>query len=215
MTAAAVNITVTSPTADGYLTVWNNRGDVLPNTSTLNFRRGQTVTNMAIVPVAPCVYGGCAEDNIGLPTFGIANQSPGTVDIIVDVINVYNDGRLEGYVFTPVDPVRIVDTRTGFGMARLSENTAGTVDPSATLGAPYLLVANATAVRPTATTYLTLYAGPSRPPTSTVNARPGQIVSNHAYVDTNADGSFEVYNRLGATDVLIDVVGAFNRQPGS
>ncbi len=46
--AAVVNVTVTQPDANGYATVWPY-GTAKPATSTLNFTRGETVANGAIV----------------------------------------------------------------------------------------------------------------------------------------------------------------------
>jgi uncharacterized protein (DUF1501 family) len=46
-TAVLVNVTVTDPTADGYLTVWP-AGATQPVASNLNFRAGQTVPNLVM-----------------------------------------------------------------------------------------------------------------------------------------------------------------------
>jgi hypothetical protein len=48
VTAVVLNVTVTSAEADGYVTVWPC-GSNRPATSNLNFVRGQTVPNLAIV----------------------------------------------------------------------------------------------------------------------------------------------------------------------
>ncbi len=45
---AVLNVTVTSPQSDGYLTVWPC-GTPKPNTSSLNFSAGQTIANLVIV----------------------------------------------------------------------------------------------------------------------------------------------------------------------
>jgi len=47
--ALVANLTVVSPTANGYLSAYPSNGS-LPNVSNLNFLTGQTIPNLAIVP---------------------------------------------------------------------------------------------------------------------------------------------------------------------
>jgi hypothetical protein len=51
-TAVALNVTVTGPTAASFLTVWPG-GSPRPNTSSLNYRPQQTVSNLVVVGVGP------------------------------------------------------------------------------------------------------------------------------------------------------------------
>ncbi|MFG3349599.1 FlgD immunoglobulin-like domain containing protein [Streptomyces sp. NPDC048018] len=74
VTAVAVNVTVTNPTAAGYVSVYPS-GDRRPAVSSLNFTAGQTVPNLVVVPVK--------DGQITL-----YNHS-GTVDLIVDVAGYY------------------------------------------------------------------------------------------------------------------------------
>ncbi|MER8044596.1 S53 family peptidase [Streptomyces sp. NPDC094032] len=48
--AVVLNVTVTAPTAGGFLTVWPD-GTALPNASNINWTTGQTVANLVTVPV--------------------------------------------------------------------------------------------------------------------------------------------------------------------
>ncbi|MEU6480896.1 protease pro-enzyme activation domain-containing protein [Streptomyces sp. NPDC047017] len=48
--AVVLNVTVTAPTSNGFLTVWPD-GTTLPNASNLNWTAGQTVANLVTVPV--------------------------------------------------------------------------------------------------------------------------------------------------------------------
>lgn len=48
--AVVLNVTVTAPTTNGFLTVWPD-GTTLPNASNLNWTAGQTVANLVTVPV--------------------------------------------------------------------------------------------------------------------------------------------------------------------
>jgi hypothetical protein len=75
VTAVALNVTATSPTAGGYLTVYpGNQGR--PFTSSLNFVAGQTIANLVLVRVGP--------DN----TVRFYNNS-GTVNVIADLTGFY------------------------------------------------------------------------------------------------------------------------------
>ena len=75
--ALAINVTVTEPTAVGYLTIYP-AGVPLPLASTINYSAGQTRANNAIVPLGPtdaiAVY--CAQ-----PT--------GTTHFLIDVVGYF------------------------------------------------------------------------------------------------------------------------------
>ncbi|WP_441250428.1 hypothetical protein [Kitasatospora sp. McL0602] len=69
--AVLVNLTATRPTGGGYLTAYA-ADQARPGTSTLNFAAGQTVPNLAWVPVS-------ADSYIAVHNFG------GSTDVLVDV----------------------------------------------------------------------------------------------------------------------------------
>ena len=73
-TAVVLNVTVTNPTADSYLTVYPD-GQIRPNSSNLNFITGQTVPNLVIVPVT----------NGKIDFYNLQ----GTVDVIADLFGYY------------------------------------------------------------------------------------------------------------------------------
>ncbi|MBS2962172.1 hypothetical protein KGA66_03890 [Actinocrinis puniceicyclus] len=50
MTAVVLNVTVTAPTASGYLTVYPD-GAPRPTVSNLNFSAGEVIPNLVVVPV--------------------------------------------------------------------------------------------------------------------------------------------------------------------
>jgi len=72
--AVVLNVTVTGPTAPGYMTVWQN-GMPQPLASNLNFVANQTIANLVIVKVGP------ALDEISL-----SNSSTGSTHMVVDVV---------------------------------------------------------------------------------------------------------------------------------
>ena len=67
-----VNLTVTDSKSFGFLTAFAS-GASKPNASNVNYARGQTVPNLAVVPVGP-------DGKVQ-----IANTSAGTVQVIADV----------------------------------------------------------------------------------------------------------------------------------
>lgn len=66
-----LNVTVTAPTASGFLTVYG--GPVRPVVSNLNFVKGQTVPNLVVTQVSTA------------GTVTLYNGSPGTVELLADV----------------------------------------------------------------------------------------------------------------------------------
>ena len=119
--------------------------------------------------------------------------------------------------FTPVTPARILDTRSNIGQPSSSPvGHGGTIDlqvtgrggvPSSGVSA---VVMNVTAVSPTTTGYLTVYpAGTARPTISNVNFPAGSVVPNMVTVALGAGGGLQIYNAVGSTHVLADVVGYY------
>jgi hypothetical protein len=75
--SVAVNVTVTEPASQGYLTLFPS-GTTPPLASTINFRAGQTRANNAILPLGS---GGTISVFSGQPT--------GTVHFILDVTGYF------------------------------------------------------------------------------------------------------------------------------
>src|SRR5439155_2009016 len=81
-TAVLVNVTATSPNADGYLTVYPD-GQARPPSSNLNFKAGQTVANAAIIKLGQLGSGPAAID--------VYNALAST-HIIIDLMGIFDDG---------------------------------------------------------------------------------------------------------------------------
>ncbi|MGW2255737.1 hypothetical protein ACWCXH_37145 [Kitasatospora sp. NPDC001660] len=72
------------------------------------------------------------------------------------------------------------------------------------------VVMNVTAVFPTDTSFLTVFPhGTGRPDASSINYRPGQVVSA-LVVAPVVDGRVSFVNQWGKTDVVADLVGYFS-----
>jgi hypothetical protein len=76
VSAVAINLTATAPTASGYLTAHPD-GTARPTVSTLNYAKSQTIANMATVPVG---------SNGAIRLY---NGSPGTVQLVGDIAGYY------------------------------------------------------------------------------------------------------------------------------
>jgi hypothetical protein len=70
------------------------------------------------------------------------------------------------------------------------------------------VIANLTATRTTSIGYLTAWpAGAPQPSTSNLNFLPGQSVPNLVMLQLGAGGALAVFNELGTSDVIVDVMG--------
>lgn len=102
----------------------------------------------------------------------------------------------ESSTFTPVPPVRVLDTRGGPAVAggrTITLDLAGRLPSTATA-----VVLNVTGVAPTVGTYVTAYpAGSARPTVSSLNLAPGETRANLVTVAVGASRAVSLYNHLG------------------
>ena len=200
VSAVAMNVIVTQPTGDGYLTAYPT-GTARPTVSNLNFPPGDTVPNLVVVKVG-------ANGQVSL------FNAVGSSHVIVDVAGWYTqagDGNAGRY--QALNPSRLLDTRLGIGGgARLGPGQslevqvagAGGVPPSGAQAA----VLNVTATNTTATSFLTVYpSGEARPLASNLNVDAGETVANRVFAKLGANGRVTVFNSAGGTDVIVDVGG--------
>ena len=220
-TAAVFNVTAVNPTQSGYLTVYPE-DSTRPVVSNVNFTAGRVVPNRVIVPLSSST----GPNNPG--EISIYSSSP--VDIIVDVSGYYTaGGAVSGTQFTSEGaPVRICDTRAGNPSNLVSPNTQCggqtittggilTVHVAGYAGVPatgaQAVVVNLTAVGPTAPTYLTVFPGPTQPTVSDLNLVAGQIKANLVVATVNSNGTISIYNHIGSTNVVVDVLGWYSTVP--
>ena len=191
--AVALNVTVTEPTASGYLTAWP-AGAAQPVASNVNFVPGQTVPNMVTV---------------GLGTAGQVAlfNSVGATHVVVDVAGWFDGG------FHPVQPARIMDTRAGTCLTRLGPGETRLVAVAGQGGVPATASAvalNVTATNATAPTFVTLWpSNQPKPESSNVNLIAG-TVPNMVTVGLGADGRVALFNNRGSVDVVVDVTGWYD-----
>ena len=199
-TAVVMNVTAVLPTGTGFVTVWP-RGVTQPLSSNLNFFPGDVVPNLVTVGIG-------SNGQVSL------YQQGGTNDLIADVVGYYSP--VAGDYFTPVTPVRALDTRVGTGAALARVGQGGEVSlqingansvPSNATG----VVLNVTAVTPDAAGYVTVYPnGVTRPLASNLNFVPGDVVPNLVIVGIGSAGKVNLFNANGTVDLVADIVGYYS-----
>jgi hypothetical protein len=215
--AVVLNLTAISGTAGTYLSVYpptaNGAGAPTcgspPNVSNLNVPAGTNQPNRVIT---------AAVEHAGTGYVCLFNDL-GTINVAVDINGWFGNGSdTGGTLFYPLGPSRICDTRftQGTQCAGESLTTGGTlsvvVDGTNPLPASGIaaLIANVTAVSGTASTYFTVYPdAASRSMTSDLNPSASTNIANLVIVAVPADGKIDIYNSLGAIDVVVDAVGWF------
>jgi hypothetical protein len=97
ITAVVLNVTVTQPAANGFVSVYPD-GTAVPKSSNLNYRAGETVPNLTTVMVAP-------DGRVDLYTTA-------TTHLLADVEGYYV-GSASGAGYHPISPDRLLDTPGG------------------------------------------------------------------------------------------------------
>ena len=117
-----------------------------------------------------------------------------------------------GGAYHPLDPVRIMDTRSGLGghLGALSAGQSVSLQVAGA-GAPsgaYAAVLNVTVTGTSAPSYLTVYpAGAPRPLASNLNWTQGATVANLVEVRLGTGGALTLFNAAGQAQVIADLAG--------
>ena len=206
-TAAVLNVTVTSPSAAGWLTV-HPSGETKPDASILNFLAGQTVPNLVMAKL-----GGDGKV--------VVSNAAGSAEVLIDVVGYY--GPAGAARLTPLSPARILDTRNGTGRGGLT-TPIGTspieLVVTGTGGVPgagvEAVVLNVTVTAPTTPSWLTVWPkGSPKPNASNLNYGLGDTVPNLVVAKVGTGGRINLANALGSTHCVADVVGCFVTDPAA
>jgi hypothetical protein len=218
-TAVVLNVTVVSPSAPGFLTVFP-AGASMPLASNIDYVGGEVVPNLV---------------EVGIGTNGqVSFYSSSRTDLVVDVEGYASPTPAAGLgsgLYNPLPaPVRICDTRAGdpsmldsapVNQCNGANNTGTTLGaggtrnvqvtgigaiPAGAIGA----VLNVTVANPGAPGYLTAYPqGGSAPTASNLDYGAGQVTANRVIVPLSASGGIAVYSSARA-DVIVDVSGYYS-----
>jgi hypothetical protein len=120
--------------------------------------------------------------------------------------------------YTPVAPVRVLDTRNGTGGFSSPVGSGKTISLQVTGrdGVPAsgvtAVVLNLTATGPTASSWVIAYPdGHSRPAQgSSLNFTKGETIPNLVTVPVGADGKIDLYNNAGTVNLVADLQGYYS-----
>lgn len=193
-TAVILNVTVTNPTAAGFV-VARADGSSRPPSSNVNFRPGQTQANEVVIP---------------LPTSRrvVLRVDSASANLVADLVGWATDLPTAGagQITTLAGPVRLVDSRTT-SRARVSGELPVDVNgsvPAEAVG----VVLNVTLTGATQRGFAVVYpTGSARPATSNVNTEPRQTQANEVISRIGRDGRVSVYVDSTAAGVVVDLVG--------
>jgi hypothetical protein len=192
-TAVVVNVTVTGGSAASDLRVWP-AGAAVPQISNLNWAAGETVPNLVTVGVGD---GG---------RIAIRNQT-GSAHVIVDVQGAFGPA---GERYQPLQPQRIVDSRTAWGGA-LGPEESRDLAVAGVNGVPTdasAIVLNLTVTGGTVASDLRAFrAGGPHPQVSNLNWPKGDTRANLAVVPIGDGGEITLRNQAGSVHVVVDMVG--------
>lgn len=216
VSAVVLNLTVTGPTAGGYLTAYPT-GQARPGTSSINFPRGWTGANLITVPVG-------TNGQVSI------YNAKGATNVIADVMGFYrsdaaaNTPGSYGSYF-PQDPQRVLDTRDGSLGGPLPGGYYVTIPLDFSEDNPHItaFAVNVTVTKPAKGGYVSAFDGNTAniSKTSVLNFLPGRTVTNMAVVPTSPcyDCTGSSYSApqiailngsSGNIDVIVDLVGAYD-----
>ncbi|TDV57604.1 RCC1 domain-containing protein [Actinophytocola oryzae] len=122
----------------------------------------------------------------------------------------------EASTFTPVSPVRVLDTRTGTGFPVGPNTTVGVSLAAHVPETATAVVLNVTGVSPTAPTFVTVFPTlANRPNTSSLNLVAGETRANQVTVTLGAGRIVNLYNDAGNTHLVADLAGYYATGAGA
>jgi len=200
--AVALNVTVSGATAPSFLTIWP-ADKPQPNASSINFGTGDAIPNMVIMPISAA------------HTLDFFN-SAGNVDVIVDLVGLYETNFFGGLIFNSITPTRIIDSRFGKGLlARpLNTNETATVQVGGVSPVPsfaFAVILNAViADSRTATGFITIYpAEDPQPNVSNLNVQLGRAAANQVIAPLDDSNAIKIFNANGPANLIADLTGWF------
>jgi hypothetical protein len=197
-TAVALNVTVTEPDGDGFLTVFPC-DQAVPKASNLNYVAGETVPNLVNAKLSI--------------TDTVCFFSNRTTHLIVDLMGTFERGGGAGA--QSVAPARLLDTRKPIGVPSIGKlgagqtlvlQVAGRGDvPADNVAAATL---NVTVTEPDGAGFVTAYpCDRDRPTASNLNFVAGQTVPNLVTVRLSASGTLCLFT--SATTHLVADIAAW------
>jgi hypothetical protein len=207
VTAVVLNLVVTAQTNYGYLRAYAD-GVPVPTTSVINFQVSGTASDLVIVPVG--------TDGI----IDFYNGAAGTAQLVGDVSGYFTSDVTAGgnESYTPMTPVRILDTRNGIGAPKqpLANGVTLTLPVGGANGIPAGIsdvAINFTALHATSVGWLNAWQdGTAKPGVSGLQFQLTASMTGLAIVHVASNGDIDVsngYSTTNSVDVIGDVIGYF------
>jgi hypothetical protein len=212
--AVTGNLTAVNEQAAGFFALTPDDPGGVPDTSTLNFPKGDVRANAVTVPLR-------AGGKLWITYVSVSGRK---ADVVFDVTG-YFVGNTSGATYKPLTPNRVLDSRRPTWLGMSKSLTAGTSasfhvtgqSADVALNVPaeaVAVVGNLTAVNESSGGLfaLTPVRPVGQPPTSTINFPKGDVRANGVTVPLGTGGVLWVYfaGSAGAhADVLFDVTGYF------
>ncbi|WP_370082482.1 LamG-like jellyroll fold domain-containing protein [Streptacidiphilus sp. MAP12-16] len=205
-TAVAVNLTAANETGTGYFMAYATGGTPPTADTSLSFDTASPYASMAAdVPIG----------NDGKITIDVHTSAA----VIVDISGYYTTTTTTGQKYHPVNPTRIVDTRSGIGGTKGAVGSLGTyilsqADTQQITTAATPTLAAMTTVTDTAggggsSTVYPTQGG--KPATTNLNWPAGATLANLTLTPTDTNGSISIYNNsYSPVDFIVDCSGYFN-----
>ncbi len=203
-TAVVVNVTAVSATNLTAIRAYPAPTDGgFPEVSNVNVRAGVTTPNLVTVKVGA---GGLVR----------LRNDLGSVHLTMDIAGYYEPTA--GDLFTPVTPVRFLDTRVGTGTAAIPLTQGGFLDLAIARArgvspAASSALLNLTAVNASTTTFVAGYprpeAGGAVPNVSNLNTTVRRTVANLSVLPVGSAGKVRLYNARGSVNLVGDLAGYF------
>ncbi len=209
-TAITGNLTVTNQTKPGYLSITPDP-IATPGSSNLNFPLGDNRANGFTAPLNATTH------QLSIVYSAVAGA---TTNVILDATGYYLPD-LSGLHFYPLNPGRVLDSRTGAADSGLTGLFASSVPRSLATGGHWgipagaqAITGNLTVVNQTTRGYVAVtLTSNANPSTSSINFPVGDIRANGMTVPLDGSGDlflvFKGTSGLARTNLLIDVSGYF------
>ncbi|MFN8040868.1 MAG: fibronectin type III domain-containing protein [Acidimicrobiales bacterium] len=199
--AVVLNATVTSTTAESFLTLYPDGSPAKPTASSLNWKAGVTIPNAVTVKIGT---GG---------NIRVFNNS-GSANVILDVVGYFRSGS--GDPFHPVAPVRFQDSRPGtesvgayttpWGTA--TTRTVSVLSSGAAPSGATAVIANFTVTSTSAESFAAVWnTGAAKPTASSLNWKAGTTIANAVTAKVGDNRTISVFNNSGSVNVIADIAG--------
>ncbi len=209
-TAITGNLTVTNQTRAGYLSISPDPPPGTPGSSNLNFPVGDNRANGFAARLN-------TSGQLSIVYVAVAGAS---TDVVLDITGYFGPGLTGGLSYYPLNPGRVMDTRTGVANSGLTGAFSASVARTLSIGAHWGVPADAGAVTgnltvtgQTSAGFVAMTPDPTTSPTtSTLNFPAGDNRANGVFgpLDSSGDASFVYKAPTGkTTQLILDVTGYF------